>query len=373
VDASRVEKKQFDDSHWDVIAHTTGELGVGEIARRLISLLTASGVDTNIVPFEASRSRKTQDFILKTGSRRNGANLISCVNPDQLATLIALYDISPTDPNKHVGFWAWELEDFPRKFNSAANLLDEIWTISHHSMEAINKTSPTNARHVQVPVPIPSSKSQLTRSHFELPDNKFMVLTSFDYFSDVHRKNPMSTIEAFIKAFPRPEAALLVVKSINGERYAERSNSLRELAAGRSDIVFIDSYFNQYENLSLIELSDVFISLHRAEGYGLNLADAMARKVTTIATAYSGNLGFMDGRSSVLVPYELVPVKEYAGLKFNSVWAHPDVAYAASELRKLYEEPSRLSSLGRKGFDKIAREHSLKAARERFQKEFMHA
>lgn len=373
MDAGRLKEKQLDNSDWDVIAHTTAELGVGEIARRLISLLTAAGVDTNVVPFEANHSRKSQDSILKNGSRRNAANLISCVNPDQLAALISIYGIFPTDKNKHVGFWAWELEDFPKIFNFAANLLDEIWTISRHSMDAINKSSPVNARHVQVPVPIPSSKSQLTRRHFELPDKKFVVLTSFDYFSDVLRKNPMSTIEAFVRAFPRPEGAMLVVKSINSERHPQQSKTLQDLAAGRSDIVFIDSYFNQYENLSLIELSDVFVSLHRAEGYGLNLADAMARKVPTIATAYSGNLDFMDRSSSVLVPYELVKVKEYAGLKVKSVWADPDVEFAASELRKLYEEPSRLSGLGKKGFDKIVREHSLEAAREKFQKEFMNA
>jgi glycosyltransferase involved in cell wall biosynthesis len=371
VDASRVKKNQFDHSNWDVIAHTTAELGVGEIARRLISLLTAAGVDVNAVPFEASGSRKSQDSVLKSGSRRNGANLISCVNPDQLAALISIYGMSPTDPNKHVGLWAWELEDFPKIFNFAANLLDEIWTISRHSMDAINKTSPVNARHVQVPVPIPNYKSKLMRSHFDLPDSKFMILTSFDYFSDIHRKNPMSAIEAFVRAFPRPGEALLVVKSINSERYPEESQSLRELAAGRPDVVFIDSYYTQYENLSLIELSDVFVSLHRAEGYALNLADAMARKTPTIATAYSGNLDFMDESSSVLVPYNLVTVKNYAGLRVNSVWADPDVEYAANELRNLYEQPSRLTSIGKKAFDKILSEHSLVAARERFQKEFM--
>jgi glycosyltransferase involved in cell wall biosynthesis len=240
-------------------------------------------------------------------------------------------------------------------------------------MDAINKSSPVNARHVQVPVPIPSAKSELTRSHFELPDHKFMVLTSFDYFSNVERKNPMSAIEAFIRAFPRPAEALLVIKSINSARYPAESKSLRELAAGRPDVVFMDSYLNQYENLSLIELSDVFISLHRAEGYAINLADAMARKKATIATAYSGNLDFMDENSSVLVPYELVPVKDYAGLTVKSTWADPDVEFAAAELRRLFEEPHRLSGIAERGLAKITRNHSLNASREKFQKEFMNA
>ena len=373
MDAVRLDTRRFSDSEWDVVAHTTAELGVGEIARRLLSLLTASGVEVNPVSFEANISRKLQDSVLKAGSRRPGANIISCVNPDQLGALVSIFGESPLTTNKHVGFWAWELEDFPRRFNVSARLLDEIWTISRHSMDAINKTSPVKSRLVRMPVPIPSSKTELNRKYFGLPDNKFIVISSFDYLSDIRRKNPQSTIEAYTQAFPRPEGALLVIKSINGDRFPDQSNQLKELAAKRPDIVFFDAYLNQYETLSLTELADVFISLHRSEGYGINLADAMARKTATVATGYSGNLEFMDEKSSVLIPYELIAVKKYAGLKVDSVWAEPDTAYAAFELRRLYDVPSRMSIIGDLGFRKLASEHSLKAARLHFQKEFMNA
>lgn len=355
----------------NLVAHLDAEMGVGEVARRLISLLSAAGIDLNLVPFEASKARKEHKGIYKTGDFLAGHGTLSCVNADQLGALVAIFGISANTQNFHNGFWAWELEDFPESFAPASKLIDEIWTISTFAQESIQKAVSTKVRTVKVPVPIPNTKTKLNRKDLGIPGKKFLVTSSFDLNSDIERKNPAGSIGAFLKAFPKPVGATLFLKSINGDKHTTRYNELQELAQGREDIVFFDGYLDHYRNKGLLELSDLYLSLHRAEGYGLNLADAMARKTAVIATGYSGNLDFMDEASSVLVPFEKVAVTNYAGMRVNSKWAEPDIELASRKLRELFDKPQLVQELAHKGFVKIKNENSLQVSVENFQKEFM--
>jgi glycosyltransferase involved in cell wall biosynthesis len=348
-------------------------MGVGEISRRLISLLSASGVNINLVPFEANKARKSQDIAYQVGKFNPDANSISCLNADQVGALISHFGIGPNGRFNHVGFWAWELEDFPRIYKSAANLLDQIWTISEFASLSISKSVEIPVRSVKVPVPIPTRPTSLQRGDFGLSSRDLVVTTSFDFNSDINRKNPQGSIKAYMRAFPKSGASKLFVKSINGDKFTDDFAELRELAKGRKDIIFFDGYFNHYENHALLELSDIYLSMHRAEGYGLNLADSMARKTAVIACGYSGNLDFMDNQSSVLVPYSMTPVSNYAGIKIKSNWAEPDLEFAARSISELAEDSNALARLGEEGFKKIKLENSLSVLVKKFQKEFMNA
>ncbi len=357
----------------NLVAHLNAEMGVGEVARRLISLLSATGIDLNLVPFEVSKARKEHKGLYKTSDFLAGSGTVSCVNADQLGALVAFFGISPGNRKFHNGFWAWELEDFPENFAPAAKLLDEVWTISTFAQKSIEKTVSTRVRTVKVPVPLPNAKTKVNRKDLGIPEKTFLVTSSFDLNSDIERKNPAGSIKAFLKSFPKPSGATLFLKSINGDKHTTRFSELQELAQGREDIVFFDGYLDQYQNKGLLELSDIYLSLHRAEGYGLNLADAMARKTAVIATGYSGNLDFMDEDSSVLVPIEKVAVTNYAGMRVNSQWAEPDIDFASRKLRDLFDSSQLVEELAQKGFSKIKSENSLKVAVENFQKEFMGA
>ncbi len=357
----------------NVIAHLQSEMGVGEISRRLISLLSASGLDTNIVPFEANNSRRSQEIAFPIGKFNPDANSISCINADQVGAVVAYFGIRPDALSNHVGFWAWELEDFPQIYKSSANLLDEIWTFSEFAKLSISKAVETPVSSVKVPVPVPAKPTAMQRDDFGLSPRDFVVATSFDFNSDLNRKNPRGSIEAYLKAFPKSGKAKLFVKSINGDKFVDDYAELKDISNGRKDIIFFDGHLSHYENHALLELSDIYISLHRAEGYGLNLADAMARKTAVIATGYSGNLDFMDENANALVPFEKIPVTKYAGISVDSNWADPDVDFAADRLKKLLDSPTLLKELALNGFTKIRNENSLAVVVKKFQKEFMNA
>lgn len=335
--------------------------------------MSAAGVQLNVVPFEANKAIRLKGGVVQTGEFIRNTPNISCVNADQVGALVSYFGLRWDSWGYHVGFWAWELEDFPRTYVSSANLLDEVWTISNFSAKAISNSISTQVKFVKVPVPLPSKATPLSKRHFGLLDSDFVITTSFDFNSDMRRKNPEGAIKAFLRAFPKSGSAKLFVKSINADKYPSELGSLIDISNGRKDIIFFDGHLSPFEYHGLLELSDIFLSLHRSEGYGLNMADAMARRTPVIATGYSGNLDYMDKDSSILVPFEKIPVTKYAGLRVDTQWADPDLEFASQAILQLFHDPERALQLGHEGFEKVKNENSLAVTVKRFQKEFMNA
>jgi glycosyltransferase involved in cell wall biosynthesis len=173
-------------------------------------------------------------------------------------------------------------------------------------------------------------------------------LASFDFHSSVHRKNPLGAIAAFAQAFPRGEEDVqLVVKSSNGTYYPGQLAELVEAADGDPRILIRDQVLDASHMRSLQRCCDAYVSLHRAEGFGLGLAECMAMGKPVVATAWSGNLDFMGARNSCLVDAVLVPVQphEYPNA-VGARWAEPDLAQAAAWMRRLASEPDLAARIG---------------------------
>jgi glycosyltransferase involved in cell wall biosynthesis len=323
---------------WSILAYARGEFGVGEMGRRLHSAFALTGAPTQLVGVDLSLSRQHHPVDHVVSERASFSNVVACVNADQIQIVSEKYSLS--DASKRIGYWAWELEEFPDKYRPAFDQVDEVWALSGFAREAISKKTEKPVRHVPIPIVVPSFPTQLTRPQVQMPEDTFVFLVVFDYLSVPKRKNPQSTIKAFLLAFPEPGEAHLIVKSINGYRDRAYSETLQSLAIGRNDITFIDEYFSSEETRALIELADVFVSLHRSEGYGLNIADAMAYGTPVIATAYGGNMDFMNESIAGCVNFELVRVgKGSEPYDSSSFWAEPDIHHAANLMRKFFDKP----------------------------------
>ena len=157
---------------------------------------------------------------------------------------------------------------------------------------------------VPLPVPIPRRSETVTRGSLHLPDG-FLFLFAFDFFSIFERKNPLGLIRAFTRAFRAGEGPTLVIKTINGDRKLHDLEKLRAATEGRQDIIVIDEDYSAEEKNSLLGLCDCYVSLHRSEGLGLTMAEAMGLGKPVIATGYSGNLDFMTAENSYLVDYTM--------------------------------------------------------------------
>jgi glycosyltransferase involved in cell wall biosynthesis len=288
--------------------------------------------------------------------------LLASINSEQLVA--AHHRISPDFFRERyvIGQWFWELEEAPSWFAPAFPLLDELWAPTRFIESMLRACVPPSVRVMYMPLPVlvPTIDASLSRAHFGL-DERYMFLFAFDFMSVMKRKNPLGLVEAFRAAFSDGEGPQLVIKGINGDKRPAELAALRHAVSGRTDITFIDGYFTRIETSTLIGLADCYVSLHRSEGLGLTISEAMSLAVPVIATAYSGNLDFMKNTNSKLVPsLKRVPVGFGAeGYSPTATWMEPDLEQAAQYMRLMYENPQAGFDMGERGRRDVLRTYNV--------------
>ena len=325
----------------NIFGYVGSELGMGEVARCLIR-----GADAVGLPHVDIASTRTSSRTAKSWPRvdeRFGINLVA-INADQFE--LWRTDVGPEDLRDRytVGVWAWELDRFPESMHHALDWVDEVWAISSFVRDAIAACT-TKPVHV-LPLNVPVRPGRQPIAPPLGADGCPYFLTMFDHLSDVQRKNPWDVVRAFTLAFPKTGEARLVIKSINSSRDVESSERLRYVCAAREDVVLIEDYVSAETRDSLVAGCIAYVSLHRSEGFGLGMAEAMALGRPTIATAYSGNLDFMNKRNSLLVPYELVDVTDSRAYHYDAQWANPDIEAAAQAMLAVVNDPQMSRRLG---------------------------
>ena len=253
----------------------------------------------------------------------------------------------------NIGYWSWEMLNFPPNWQFAFDFFDEIWTLSSYCAESISAVSsiPVIAVRPSIELPIPS----LNREDLGLPKDKFIFLFMFDFGSIVERKNPFALIQAFQEAFDKSNKdVLLVIKFRPHEFFQKEQSELKAMAKDWESIKFIEGNLTKDEAHGLVYNCDCYVSLHRAEGFGLTMAEAMFYGKPVIATPYSGNVDFMNVGNSFLVKYELVTTTEnYGPYPKGSVWAEPDVDDAASLIKYVFENQQEARQVGKRAASEI--------------------
>ena len=193
---------------------------------------------------------------------------------------------------------------------------------------------------------------------YAVPADSFVFLFIFDLSSTLERKNPLGLIAAFRQAFRREENATLILKVIRGALHPEDLDRLNRAAKSAGAIV-IDQRLPKEELNGLIAACNCYVSLHRSEGLGLTIAEAMMSGKPSIATAYSGNIDFMDQDNSLLVGYDLVEIKSDAGhYEKGHRWAEPSIPEAAHAMRWVFDHPEEARLLGKRARLSAARRFS---------------
>jgi glycosyltransferase involved in cell wall biosynthesis len=356
----------------NVAGFLQSELGVGEAARGLISGLDA--VRIPVLPVHGRwRPSSRQDHayaMFDTDAAVFPVNIV-CVNADVLSHWAAQAGEEFFSGRYTIGFWWWEVLAFPREWLPAFDLVDEIWVATQHVADALMPVSSVPVTKVTMPVSAPSVRRR-SRHELGLPDG-FLFMFLFDYHSILDRKNPMAAVEAFKRAFPPGAGASLVVKSINHEHHAHAHERLLLATAEHSDIHVIDSYVSGAEKNAMIASADCYVSLHRAEGFGLTPAEAMCMGKPVIATRYGGNLEFMNDRNSWLVDCEMVPIGPGKDpYPAHGQWAEPDVDQAAGHMREIFEDPAAARKRALRGARDMRSAHSPQAAGRSMQRRLEH-
>lgn len=336
----------------NILGYIRGQFGLAESTRHYARALINAGVPVRLYDVDLDLSHGWNDHSLDAWIGDDIPHRVSIVfvNPDFLQAALDKIGRARLEGHYLIACWFWELEHIPDDWLSAIEQVDEIMVGSEFVERAFRRV--TNKPVLRIPQPLAEAPdSGLQRADFGLEEGKFTFLVTFDFHSWIDRKNPQAALRAFRAAFPpdRDDVRLLV-KSSNGFRHPEKFRQLLNAAAGDPRIVVRDEVIDRAHVNALQRCADAYVSLHRAEGLGLGLAECMAMGKPVIATNWSGNLEFMRPDSACLINYQLVPVEagEYphsAGVQ----WAEADVADAARAMRLLADDPAAAAEMGLRG------------------------
>lgn len=324
-------------------------LGLGESARAIVhglreqTLLPYSLVDFRLPHQTLQRTETTfsnfeEDF-------KYSINL-SMVNSPELPHLISKYTKEKFEGRYNIGIWYWELVDLNQDWYDGLKLIDELWVTSDYIKDNLIQVSPIPVHKITLPIIIEKNKIYYSREKFVLPKNIFLFIFAFDHNSLIARKNPYAVIDAYRLAFGSRKDVGLVIKTLNGDNHCESETALRH-ACIDLNVFFIEVDLDRDDTLSLYNTCNCFVSLHRAEGFGMSLAEAMFMGKPVIATGYSGNMEFMNYENSLPVRYELVQINEDHGpYKKGQWWADPDIIHASHCMTQLHENEDLCTVIG---------------------------
>ena len=310
--------------HVAIVAALQRHNGIAAGARLQQAMLERLGIEAQIV--DASAALRNPFF--RAPHAAADAYVLHCGAPQ---TALLLSAVMPAAGRAwRVGYWAWELPDPPEDWRGHDALLHEIWTPSRFSRDSL-------ARLTDLPVEVVPHVVPVAAERRRRGAGPFTVLSLADSRSSHARKNPAGAIAAFRRAFGDSTDARLVLK-LSGSAAARRE--IEAVVGFCDNVTILSDWLDAQGVLRLFRSADALLSLHRSEGFGLPMLEAMAQGVPVVATGWSGNLDFMDGDSASLVPSRLVPVRDDAGIYRDSIWAEPDLDAAADALRRLADDPS---------------------------------
>ncbi len=334
-------KHKAADPDIDIIGYLNLALGVGEAGRLTLnglsrSGLTVKGLETSLNSPSSEVDTAFQKLLVPTSE---APVQIFVINADQIGLVIDHLNDHLRDDAYRVMIPFWELSNFPDAWLDAFRYVDEVWAPSRFIQRAL--LAKVDKPIIRMPLmldfepPPPAS-----RSDFNLPSDKFLFFFAFDYLSFVDRKNPQAIVEAFRRAFRgsgKTYSAALVLKTLNANLAPAKAQSFLDMLQDDPDVILIERTLAREETLGLIGACDAVVSLHRSEGLGLLVAEAMVLGKPVISTDYSATTELVTPRTGYPVDYTLVPVKEgeYPFAE-GQVWADVDVDHAAWQMRQVF-------------------------------------
>jgi glycosyltransferase involved in cell wall biosynthesis len=243
-----------------------------------------------------------------------------------------------------VGYWAWELPRIPEHWLPALAEVDEVWTPSRFVADAVREFTKKPVR--VVPHPVAQGRTGSARRTRFGTQGCFTALVMFSFASSFERKNPVAAVQAFRRAFGDADDRLLILKASDAHEAPEQMAELLAAIGDAPNIRIEQARLSDAERLDLIASVDVLLSLHRSEGFGLVMAEAMLAGIPVIATRWSGNMDYMDERTALLVPARLVAARDRRGTYGSGEsWADPDVEAAAAHLAALASDPAAFAPM----------------------------
>ncbi|MBI1897061.1 MAG: glycosyltransferase [Acidobacteria bacterium] len=345
----------------NMIGYVQSEMGVGESVRCAIKAARAIGLPVAIKSVDAPGPYRRRDR--SVGSEHalcSHAVSIFHVNADQSELIVRDLGQRFLRDRCNIGFWAWELEDFPNRWLPSFAFFHEIWTPSSFCQSAIGRKALIPVIRMPHAIRLESS-APADRAGLGIPADATVFIAILDLLSIFERKNPLGVIAAFRHAFAASPKHCLVLKINHAAQRPAEMVRIKEAARGLP-VTIIDRTINRSELTALIQMSDCLVSLHRSEGFGLTIAEAMFLCKPVLVTGYSGNLDFTKPDNAFLVDYDLVPVPTGCEpYDEGALWAEPLLDSAVAQMRLVATDSSMRNLRAQRGRDYIRAHFSPEA------------
>ncbi|MBW3579027.1 MAG: glycosyltransferase [Actinobacteria bacterium] len=339
----------------NLVGYARAESGLGESMRSTGKALSRANIPAAVLDVsDRVYSRQGGEVPAATARGTPFDVTVFHLNPDELlgyATDSLAYRFAAS---WNIGFWFWETEEMPPSWSPALDAVDEVWVATSLLQAVFERHTDKPVTVVGLPVD-PPSDILADRARLGLPRDAFVVSYVSDAYSGLQRKDPLAAVEAFAAAYgPSYDGAHLALKVSNLEKFPALWARL-EAATATLPVTIVGEYLPRSELWGLLAASDVYLSLHASEGFGLTIAEAMALEIPCVVTAYGGNMDFTDEGSALLVPFERVPAAGGPGEIYTGrgTWARPDVEVAAQNLRSLRDDRDLRRRLGTAGRRRI--------------------
>ncbi|MFT6435726.1 MAG: glycosyltransferase involved in cell wall biosynthesis [Candidatus Azotimanducaceae bacterium] len=349
----------------NLVGHPYHALGMGEHLRQSALAYQAVGIPNVVINAFGQLSEDANkftefDYSVLSDEPQYDVSVFH-MNADEMAQVSEHLGKGFFEGRYNIGYWLWELATFPDDWVYAFDHFDEIWAPSRFIQHAVSEKSPIPVKWVPEVVSFPLQQPY-DRSYFGIPSEKYVFLFFFDFTSYRSRKNPEAVLEAFSRARSQMGKDVLLLIKVNGHRSRpedfEAFKAFIDENFSPLQVRLIAEVFSDFEMKSLMYNIDCFISLHRSEGFGRGLAEAMCLRKTVICTAYSGNTDFCLSNTALLVDYEMVDLKpgDYPhGL--GCQWAEPDLDHASYQMVRAVKDPAYCKILTESAYQLIEAQH----------------
>jgi len=340
----------------------TSTLGLGEGARLFYGALESLGAEPRALNLSDAfplHDRCAFD-VGAAPTPKGGGVLVIHLNAPELPVALLCAGRAQVRRRRLIGYWHWELPEIPPEWQSRFALLDEVWAPTAYVARAIAPFTRLPVHVVGHPV-TPCAPAPLSRTDFGLPKEGVVFLCVADALSSLGRKNIDGVIKAFRAAFADDPRRTLVIKLTHTQHVPAVLATLRQHAQGAANIRLLLETLQKEHLAALMAASDIVVSLHRSEGFGLVLAEGMLAGKAVIATGWSGNMDFTNADNAALVDHALVPVHDPQGVYTmpGQRWAEPKLEHATALMRALASDEGRRLRLGEAGRQSAARAFSI--------------
>lgn len=359
-----------------LIGYPFSETGVGEAMRSLARSIESAHIEYDVTSFDAQVLSSHRDRALshRIAVRPSKTVNVFCVNADMLGSTVRGVGVGILQNRYNIVRPFWELPLIHPQWLDSLQYVDEIWAPTTFVRDAFIAGTDRPVVHIPMAVSIPPD-IEANRERFRIPENSTAFLFAFDFSSYPDRKNPYAVIQAYLRAFgqDRDRRVSLIIKTMGDSPHKQRIlSSIRDLAQTDERVILIDGILTRSEMYCLTKSCDVFVSLHRSEGFGLGIAEAMAMGKAVISTDFSGSRDFVNTQTGFPIPYRLIEVEpdQYPYFTEGQKWADPDIDEAARVMVHLVENVEAATAVGECARTYMAQVHSAEAVGRTIAKRF---